>query len=135
MRELIERLGKAGLRMELDPSERRVEGGPLEGKTFVLTGTLPDLSREEATRLIKRAGGKVVNSVSKKTDYVVAGDSPGSKLAKAEELGIDVIDEGGLRKLVSLDRLRAPRRRFATFVALSLSPARLPPRRTQPSYR
>ena len=87
--------------MELDPSERRVEGGPLEGKTFVLTGTLPELSREEATRLIKRAGGKVVNSVSKKTDYVVAGDSPGSKLAKAEDLGTDVIDEPGLRKLVA----------------------------------
>ena len=100
-RELVDRLRKAGLRMELDPSERRVEGGPLDGKTFVLTGTLPDLSREQATKLIKRAGGKVVNSVSKKTDYVVAGDSPGSKLAKAEELGIDVIDEAGLRKLVA----------------------------------
>ncbi len=87
--------------MELDPSERRVEGGPLDGKTLVLTGTFPDLSREQATRLIKRAGGKVVNSVSKKTDYVVAGDSPGSKLAKAEELGTGVLDEKGLRKLVS----------------------------------
>jgi DNA ligase (NAD+) len=87
--------------MELDPSERRIEGGPLEGKTLVLTGTLPELTREEATRLIKRAGGKVVNSVSKKTDYVVAGDSPGSKMAKAEELGTDVLDEDGLRALVS----------------------------------
>ena len=96
---LIERLRKAGLRMELDPSERRVEGGPLDGKTLVLTGTLPELSREQATKLIKRAGGKVVNSVSKKTDYVVAGDSPGSKFAKAEELGTEVIDEEGLRKL------------------------------------
>jgi DNA ligase (NAD+) len=99
--ELIERLRKAGLRMELDPSERRVEGGPLEGKTLVLTGTLPDLSREQATKLIKRAGGKVVNSVSKKTDYVLAGDDPGSKLAKAEELGTEVIDEERLRKLLS----------------------------------
>ncbi len=99
--QLIERLRKAGLRMELDPSERRVEGGPLEGKTLVLTGTLPDLTREEATKLIKRAGGKVVNSVSKKTDYVVAGDSPGSKLAKAEELGTEVLDEKGLRKLLA----------------------------------
>ena len=62
-------------------------GRPAEGKTLVLTGTLPDLTREEATALIKRAGGKVTNSVSKKTDYVVAGDNPGSKLAKAEELG------------------------------------------------
>ena len=99
-RKLIDRLREAGLRMELDPSERRVEGGPLDGKTLVLTGTLPELSREQATKLIKRAGGKVVNSVSKKTDYVIAGDSPGSKLAKAEELGTDVIDEKGLRKLL-----------------------------------
>jgi DNA ligase (NAD+) len=97
---LIERLRKSGLRMELDPSERRVEGGPLEGKTLVLTGTLPELTREEATRLIKRAGGKVVNSVSGKTDYVVAGDSPGSKLAKAEGLDVEVIDQAGLRKLL-----------------------------------
>jgi DNA ligase (NAD+) len=67
----------------------------------VLTGTLPDLSREQATKLIRRAGGKVVNSVSKKTDYLVAGDSPGSKLAKAEELGVEVTDEAGLRKLLS----------------------------------
>jgi DNA ligase (NAD+) len=100
-RALIDRLAAAGLRMELDPSERRVEGGPLDGRTFVLTGTLPELSREQATKMIKRAGGKVVNSVSKKTDYVIAGDSPGSKLAKAEELGTDVLDEEGLRKLVS----------------------------------
>ncbi len=99
---LIERLRKAGLRMELDPSERRVEGGPLDGKTLVLTGTLPELSREQATKLIKRAGGKVVNSVSKKTDYVVAGDSPGSKLAKAEELGTEVIDEDGLAEACGL---------------------------------
>jgi DNA ligase (NAD+) len=98
--ELIGRLRKAGLRMELDAAERRVQGGPLDDKTIVLTGTLPDLTREEATRMIKRAGGKVVNSVSKKTDYVVAGDSPGTKLAKAEELGTEVLDEAGLRKLV-----------------------------------
>ena len=98
--ELIGRLRKAGLRMELDASERRRRGGPLEGKTIVLTGTLPELSREQATKLIKRAGGKVVNSVSKKTDYVVAGDSPGSKLAQAEELETEVLDERGLRKLV-----------------------------------
>jgi DNA ligase (NAD+) len=100
-RALIERLRKAGLRMELDPSERRVEGGPLDGKTFVLTGTLPELTRGEATKRIKRAGGKVTNSVSKKTDYVVAGDSPGSKLGKAEKLGVEVIDEKGLEKLLA----------------------------------
>jgi DNA ligase (NAD+) len=99
-RELIERLRAAGLQMELDESERRKEGGPLDGKTLVLTGTLPDLSREQATKLIRRAGGKVVNSVSKKTDYLISGDSPGSKLAKAEELGTEIIDEARLRKLL-----------------------------------
>lgn len=98
-RALIERLRSAGLRMEIDPSERRKEGGPLDGKTLVLTGTLPNLSREQATKLIRRAGGKVVNSVSKKTDYLIAGDSPGSKLAKAEELGTEVIDEDALTEL------------------------------------
>jgi DNA ligase (NAD+) len=99
-RKLIERLRERGLRFELDESERRAEGGPLEGKTFVLTGTLPNMSRDQAGTLIKRAGGKVTNSVSKKTDYVVAGESPGSKLAKAEDLGVDVIDEDALRELV-----------------------------------
>jgi DNA ligase (NAD+) len=99
-RSLIERLRERGLRFELDPSERRQEGGPLEGKTFVLTGTLPNLSRDQATALIKRAGGKVTNSVSRKTDYVVAGDNPGSKLAKAQELGTEILDEDGLRALI-----------------------------------
>ena len=98
--ELIRRLRERGLRFELSPEERRADAGHLDGKTFVLTGTLPDLSREEATKLIRRAGGKVTGSVSKSTDYVVAGDSPGSKLAKAEELGVEVIDEKGLRDLL-----------------------------------
>ena len=100
--DLIRRLRERGLRFELSAAERRAEGGPLEGKTFVLTGTLPDLTREEATTLIRRAGGKVTGSVSKSTDYVVAGDSPGSKLAKAEELGVEVLDEKGLRELLLL---------------------------------
>jgi DNA ligase (NAD+) len=98
--ELIRRLRERGLRFELSEEERRAEGGPLEGKTFVLTGTLPDLTREEATAMIRKAGGKVTGSVSKSTDYVVAGDSPGSKLAKAEELGTTVIDEAALRELL-----------------------------------
>ncbi len=98
--ELIRRLRERGLRFELSREERRADGGPLEGKTFVLTGTLPNLTREEATTLIKRAGGKVTGSVSGKTDYVVAGDDPGSKLAKAEELGTEILDEAGLRELV-----------------------------------
>jgi DNA ligase (NAD+) len=98
--DLIQRLRERGLRFELSAAERRSDGGPLEGKTFVLTGTLPDLTREEATALIKRAGGKVTGSVSKKTDYVVAGADPGTKLAKAQELGTEILDEDGLRKLV-----------------------------------
>ncbi len=97
---LIARLRERGLRFELDESERRVAGGPLDGKTFVLTGTLPSLSRADAADRIKRAGGKVVGSVSKKTDYVVAGDSPGSKLAKAEGLGVEIVDEDGLLALL-----------------------------------
>ena len=67
----------------------------------MLTGTLPNLTREEATRMIKRAGGKVTGSVSKNTDYVVAGDNPGSKLEKAEKVGTEVLDEDGLRSIVS----------------------------------
>ncbi|MEX2108608.1 MAG: NAD-dependent DNA ligase LigA [Solirubrobacterales bacterium] len=97
---LIEKLREKGLRLEADPSEKRATGGPLEGQTFVLTGTLPELTREEAGALIKAAGGKVVNSVSKKTDYVVAGESPGSKLAKAEQVGVEVLDEAALRALL-----------------------------------
>src|SRR4029079_2303191 len=98
--DLIRRLRERGLRFELSTAERSPQGGPLEGKTFVLTGTLANVTREEATALIRRAGGKVTGSVSKATDYVVAGDSPGSKLAKAEELGTTVLDEAGLRKLL-----------------------------------
>jgi len=100
--ELVEKLHEKGLRLEQDASERRASGGPLEGKTLVLTGTLPTLTREEAGALIKGAGGKVVNSVSKKTDYVVAGENPGSKLAKAEKYETEILDEAGL--LVLLDR-------------------------------
>ncbi|HEX5712330.1 MAG TPA: NAD-dependent DNA ligase LigA [Solirubrobacterales bacterium] len=99
-RALIEKLESKGLQLEADESERRVEGGPLEGKTVVLTGTLPELTREEAAALVKAAGGKVVNSVSKKTDFVVAGESPGSKLAKAEKLETTVLDEAGLLALI-----------------------------------
>lgn len=101
--EIIERLRAAGLKMELAEEERRPEGGPLEGKTVVLTGTLPDLTRDEAGAMVKRAGGKVTSSVSKKTDYVIAGDSAGSKLAKAEKLGVPVLDRQGLDQLLAGD--------------------------------
>ena len=98
---LVEKLREKGLRLEADESERRRQGGPLEGKTVVLTGTLPELTRDEAAAMVKAAGGKVTSSVSKKTDYVVAGESPGSKLAKAEKFGTKILDEAGLRDLVS----------------------------------
>ena len=93
--ELIEKLREKGLRLEQDPSERRAGGRPAGRQDPVLTGTLPDLTREEAAALIKAAGGKVANSVSKKTDYVVAGENPGSKLAKAEKLEVEILDEAG----------------------------------------
>jgi DNA ligase (NAD+) len=99
--QLVEKLREKGLRLEQDASERRPEGGPLEGRTVVLTGTLPELTREEAAALVKAAGGKVVNSVSKKTDYVVAGENPGSKLARAEKLEVKTLDEAGLRALLA----------------------------------
>ena len=98
--ELVGKLGEKGLRLEQDASERRATGGPLEGKTLVLTGTLPEMTRDEAAAAIKAAGGKVTSSVSKKTDYVVAGKDPGSKLAKAEKLGVEILDEAGLRTLL-----------------------------------
>jgi len=83
----------------------RANGGtaPLAGQTFVLTGTLPTLSRSQAQALIEAAGGSVSGSVSKKTSYVVAGDEAGSKLSKAESLGVAVVDEHKLRELLGLN--------------------------------
>jgi DNA ligase (NAD+) len=82
------------------PPAPRAPQGALAGKTVVLTGTLPTLSREEAKEMLEAAGAKVAGSVSKKTDYVVAGADAGSKLAKAEELGVPVVDEDGMKKLL-----------------------------------
>jgi DNA ligase (NAD+) len=81
------------------PKKKRA-AGPLEGKTFVLTGTLPLWSREEAKEKIEAAGGKVAGSVSRKTHFVVAGESAGAKLDKARELGIEIIEEAALRKML-----------------------------------
>ncbi len=100
-RALIKELADAGLKMDA-PMTAASAPGPLSGKTFVLTGTLPTMSREAATEAIQSLGGKVTGSVSKKTDHVVAGADPGSKLAKAETLGISVLDEAAFRKLVGL---------------------------------
>jgi DNA ligase (NAD+) len=80
-----------------------VSAGPLEGKTLVVTGTLEGFTRPEAEEAIRAAGGKPAGSVSKKTDYVVAGESAGSKLAKAQELGVEVLDEDGFRRLLGGD--------------------------------
>lgn len=95
--ELVDRLRAAGLQFEY--KTRRRHGGPLAGLTFVLTGTL-GMSREEAKHRIEAAGGKVAGSVSKKTDFLVAGEDPGSKLDKARELGVEVIDETRLLALL-----------------------------------
>ena len=89
---LVEKLRKAGVRMEDEPEPERPEG-PLTGSSIVLTGGLESVSRDEATALAEEAGAKVASSVSKKTAFVVAGENPGSKLAKAEQLGVEVIDE------------------------------------------
>jgi DNA ligase (NAD+) len=102
-RELISRLRKAGVQFEsgMYRPANQVPSGPLAGKTLVLTGTLPNLSREAATAMIEGAGGKVSSSVSKKTDYVVAGAEAGSKLEKAQQLGIKILDEPGFLQLVN----------------------------------
>jgi DNA ligase (NAD+) len=96
-RDLIERLREEGLSFRYQA--KRKAGGTLAGMTFVLTGTLPNMSREDATALIEGAGGKVSGSVSRKTSFVVAGAEPGSKLDKANALGVKVIDEAALREL------------------------------------
>jgi DNA ligase (NAD+) len=98
---LIAELKALGLKMDA-PMISTGAPGPLSGKTFVITGTLSTMSREQATEAIQSLGGKVTGSVSKKTDHVVAGADPGSKLAKAESLGISVVDEAAFRKLVGL---------------------------------
>jgi DNA ligase (NAD+) len=92
-------LGRLLAELEIFADEAAPSAGPLSGKTLVVTGTLPTLSRDEAKALIRRAGGQVSESVSKKTDYLVAGEAAGSKLEKAEKLGVPVIDEAAFRGL------------------------------------
>jgi DNA ligase (NAD+) len=97
-RKLVERLRAAGLTLS---GQKKARGTTLAGKTFVLTGTLAKYTRDEAKKMIEDAGGKVTGSVSKKTDYVVAGTDAGSKLDKANQLGVKVIDEREMEKLAS----------------------------------
>jgi DNA ligase (NAD+) len=101
-RDLVQRLKRAGvgLTAEGPVGESGAESSPLAGQTIVITGTLPSLSRSDATELIQRHGGKVTGSVSSKTDYLLCGDNPGSKLAKAQQLGVPVIDEDALRAMI-----------------------------------
>jgi DNA ligase (NAD+) len=97
---VVERLRQAGVRTEA-PARPTPEGqGRLAGKTFVLTGTLASLSRDEAGEAIEAQGGKVTSTVSRKTSYVVAGADPGSKLDKARSLGIDIVDEAAFLALL-----------------------------------
>ncbi len=97
----IDRLAQAGVATRERPVKTgQNKAGPLAGRTFVITGTLPVFSRVEASRLIEEAGGRVTGSVSSKSDYVVAGHDPGSKLEKAEKLGVPVIDEQELRRML-----------------------------------
>jgi DNA ligase (NAD+) len=100
-RQLLERLRKAGLNMRSSLYQPQAAPGIFSGKTFVLTGTLPTLKREEAAAKIEALGGKVTGSVSKKTDYVVAGDDAGSKLEKARTIGIKILNEEQFAKLCS----------------------------------
>ncbi len=99
-KELIDRLKASGVETELAEGERKEKGDSLAGMTFVLTGKFPTMTRDEATALVKANGGKVAGSVSKKTSIVVAGEDAGSKLTKANELGIKVIDERGLLEMI-----------------------------------
>jgi DNA ligase (NAD+) len=99
-RELVQRLRDAGL--TFDYQMKKKNAGPLYGLTFVLTGTLPSLSRDDAKALIETAGGKVSGSVSRKTSYVIAGEEAGSKLDKARELGVKVLDEAALLEMIKV---------------------------------
>ncbi|HXS96266.1 MAG TPA: NAD-dependent DNA ligase LigA [Candidatus Limnocylindrales bacterium] len=99
--ELVDRLRAAGLNFVY--RDARPKGGPLKGLTFVLTGSLPNLTREDAKKLIETAGGKVAGTVSKKTSYVVAGEEAGSKLTKAQELGVPIVNEDQLLDLIKVE--------------------------------
>ena len=96
--ELCRKLMAAGI---LTEAVKEAASDKFDGLTFVLTGTLPTMSRDEASELIKAQGGKVAGSVSKKTSYVVAGEAAGSKLTKAQDLGVKIIDEEELKRMLA----------------------------------
>jgi DNA ligase (NAD+) len=103
-RAFIEKLRQAGVKLEQESTAVPAEG-PLEGLTFVITGTLPTMSREEATGLIERHGGRVTGGVSGRTDYLVVGDAPGgTKYRRAQQLGVPTIEEAGLLEMIGLER-------------------------------
>jgi len=102
-RKLVDRLREAGVNFKSSLHSAAAAVGPFSGKTFVLTGTLPTMSREQATAKIESLGGKVSGSVSKKTDYVLAGEEAGSKLEKAQKLGVKTIDEAEFNRMCGLD--------------------------------
>ena len=97
---VVKKLKAAGVDPSVKLSEASSQSGKLSGLTFVVTGTLPTLTREGVKELIENNGGKVTDSVSKKTSYLVLGENPGSKADKARMLGIKILDEAGLRKLI-----------------------------------
>ena len=100
-RELIRQLGELGVNMKMTADAAGKAGGNLEGLTFVITGSFPGMSRNEAKALIESAGGRVTGSVSRKTDYLLAGEEAGSKLKKAQELGVTVIDAEKLQAMLA----------------------------------
>ena len=95
---LLKKLQQAGISPQGEVVVQ--QGGPLAGKTFVITGVLSKWSRKEAEELVEQAGGRAAGSVSKKTDYVLAGENAGSKLDKAEKLGIEILDEAAFAELI-----------------------------------
>ena len=98
---ILRRMTELGIQPKNEKvSAKKTAELPLAGKTFVLTGTLPSMTREEATEKIEALGGHVTGSVSKKTDYLLAGAEPGSKFDKAKELGVEIIDEAAFRKML-----------------------------------
>jgi DNA ligase (NAD+) len=100
-KKILQRLKQLGIQPKSEKvSAKKAEELPLAGKTFVLTGTLPSMTREKATEKIEALGGRVTSSVSRKTDYVLAGAEPGSKFDKAKELGVGIIDEAAFRKML-----------------------------------